>query len=75
MMRFAVGQSDGNTTVYVVQGDQAFDLTSILPEVGGDLSALAANADLRDKASALTDLGVGIPVADIEFFPRMNSAG
>ena len=75
MMRFAVGQSDGNTTVYVVQGDQAFDLTSILPGVGGDLSALAANADLRDKASALTDLGVGIPVADIEFALPIASPG
>ena len=75
MMRFAVGQSDGNTTVYMVQGDQAFDLTSILPEVGDDLSALAANAGLRDKASALTDLGVGIPVADIEFALPIASPG
>jgi len=66
-MRFAVGQGNDGNTVYLIQGEQAFDLTTMIPEVGRDLAALAASPELREKVSGITDLGAGSSVADLKF--------
>ena len=64
-MRLLVGQVAGTQSIYLVKGDEAFNLTAVLPEVGSDLSALAADVVLQARASGLTDLGAAVAVADI----------
>ncbi|MFY0692207.1 MAG: fumarylacetoacetate hydrolase family protein [Paracoccaceae bacterium] len=64
-MRFIVGQVADTTAVFLVKGDDAYDLSSKFPEVGPDLAALAADPALMKSISAATDLGAAVPVADI----------
>ena len=64
-MRLLVGQVAGTQSIYLVRGDEAFNLTAVLPEVGSDLSALAADVSLQARASGLTDLGAAVAVSDI----------
>lgn len=64
-MRLLVGQVAGTQSIYLVRGDEAFNLTAVLPEVGSDLSALAADVSLQTRASGLTDLGAAVAVSDI----------
>ncbi|MFT5796901.1 MAG: 2-keto-4-pentenoate hydratase/2-oxohepta-3-ene-1,7-dioic acid hydratase in catechol pathway [Candidatus Azotimanducaceae bacterium] len=64
-MRLLVGQVAGTQSIYLVKGDDAFNLTAALPEVGSDLSALAADPALQARAGGLTDLGAAVAVADI----------
>jgi 2-keto-4-pentenoate hydratase/2-oxohepta-3-ene-1,7-dioic acid hydratase in catechol pathway len=64
-MRLIVGHVAGTQSVYLAKGDNAFNLTTALPEVGKDLSAMAADADLQARAASLSDLGAAIKVSDI----------
>lgn len=64
-MRLLVGQVAGTQSIYLLKGDEAFNLTAVLPEVGLDLLALAADVALQARASGLTDLGAAVAVADI----------
>jgi len=64
-MRLLVGSVAGARAVYRVQGDEAYNLTALLPDVGVDLTALCRDAGLAGTAAALTDLGPATPVADI----------
>ncbi|MEL6523608.1 MAG: fumarylacetoacetate hydrolase family protein [Pseudomonadota bacterium] len=53
-MRFLVGTVEGTQNVFAIQGDKAINLTSALPEVGSDLTALAGSRDLVEKAKAVS---------------------
>jgi 2-keto-4-pentenoate hydratase/2-oxohepta-3-ene-1,7-dioic acid hydratase in catechol pathway len=64
-MRLMVGHVAGTQSVYLVKGDDAFNLTAALPEIGQDLAALAGDANLQSRAAAATDLGAAIAVANI----------
>ena len=64
-MRFLVGHSGEGTTAYIVDGDQAYDLSSKFPEVGADLSELARNPSLRERVRSATGLGDPTPVSAI----------
>lgn len=63
-MRFLVGTLDGATSVFAVTGDTAINLSAALPQIGHDLSALAANPDLVAQAAAVSD-ATAIPVSAI----------
>ncbi|MDA8746758.1 fumarylacetoacetate hydrolase family protein [Litoreibacter sp.] len=61
-MRFMVGTVDGAQSVYLVKGDQAFNLTTSVAGVGQDLTALARDPALQAKVDATADLGAAIGV-------------
>ncbi|MCB1407432.1 MAG: fumarylacetoacetate hydrolase family protein, partial [Rhodobacteraceae bacterium] len=64
-MRFLVGTVGGVQSVFAVNGDTATNLTTSLPEVGSDLSALTASPDLMAKAADPAKHGDTLAVADI----------
>ncbi|MEL6516241.1 MAG: fumarylacetoacetate hydrolase family protein [Pseudomonadota bacterium] len=63
-MRFLVGTVGGDTSVFAVTGDKAVNLSAALPQVGRDLSALAASPTLVERAASVSDTGA-IAVGDI----------
>ena len=63
-MRLLVGDFAGERAVFAVTGQNAINLTSALPEIGLDLSSLAADPGLVDKARALRSPET-VPVSDI----------
>lgn len=64
-MRFIVGKTEETTSVFLIRDNDAFDLTANVPEVGNDLSGLAADPALRTKVAAATDLGAVVPLGNI----------
>lgn len=64
-MRFLVGHAQGAKSVFVVRGDEACNLSAVLPGVGSDLAALVADPGLLAAARALTDLGPAVAVSAI----------
>ncbi|MEO1549234.1 MAG: fumarylacetoacetate hydrolase family protein [Pseudomonadota bacterium] len=69
-MRYLVGSIGATQCVFSVNGDQATNLTELVPEIGTDLSALAASDALQAKARdaqgpsvALADITPALPVA------------
>ena len=48
-MKFLVGSDTGQTSVFVVNGDEAVNLTALLPEVGSDLMGLISTPSLMDQ--------------------------
>ncbi|MEP4199075.1 MAG: fumarylacetoacetate hydrolase family protein [Aliishimia sp.] len=64
-MRFLVGQGQNGTSVFLIKGTDAFDVTAHMPEVGQDLAALAANPTLSAKIAAVSDLGPSISLDSI----------
>jgi 2-keto-4-pentenoate hydratase/2-oxohepta-3-ene-1,7-dioic acid hydratase in catechol pathway len=64
-MRFIVGKTGNASTVYLIKGDDAYDLTAKYPQVGSDLSALAADPALQKKVASAADLGAPVPVSSI----------
>ena len=56
-MRFVVGRTSDGPSVFLVRGNEAFNLSKGLVEVGNDLGPLAAEPDLLAKVESLTDLG------------------
>ena len=70
-MRFLVGQTASNDTphVYLVEGEQAFDLTAQDASIGADLSALISRQSLdglsaAGKPLAVADITPALPVAN-----------
>ena len=63
-MRLLVGSVGGAQSVFALTGEMATNLTAALPEIGSDLAALAASADLMDKARSV-DAPADVPVANI----------
>lgn len=64
-MRFLVGNVENVQSVFAVKGDTARNLTSAVPEIGQDLSRLAASPALLAKAKALSLNGDAVAVSDI----------
>jgi 2-keto-4-pentenoate hydratase/2-oxohepta-3-ene-1,7-dioic acid hydratase in catechol pathway len=64
-MRFLVGTVDDVQSVFAVDGDQAVNITAVAPEIGDDLSALAANPELVERARAALETGERIPQSAI----------
>ena len=64
-MRFIVGKTGNASTVYLIKGDDAYDLTAKYPQVGSDLSALAADPALQKKVASAADLGAPVPASSI----------
>lgn len=64
-MRFLVGTVGDVQSVFAVEGDQATNLTAVAPEIGHDLSALAANPELVERAKEALEAGKRIPLSDI----------
>ena len=56
-MRFLVGRTPDGPSVFLVKGDEAFNLSERLAEVGSDLGSLAADPELLAVVDSLTDLG------------------
>lgn len=64
-MRFLVGTVGDEQSVFAVEGDQATNLTAVAPEIGQDLSALAANPELGQRTKEALEAGKRIPLSDI----------
>ncbi|MEP3331497.1 fumarylacetoacetate hydrolase family protein [Sedimentitalea sp.] len=64
-MRFIVGKTEETTSVFLIRDNDAYDLTANIPEIGNDLSGLAADPALRKKVAAATDLGAVVPLGNI----------
>ncbi len=64
-MRFLVGSTGDTRAVFVVVGEEAFNLTARLPQVGEDLSKLAGDAALMAEARELSDLGAAVALGEI----------
>lgn len=64
-MRFLVGSLGGSQSVFAVKDDMAVNLTSLVPDVGSDLSALVSDPALVADAAAARDAGTFVPVSEI----------
>jgi 2-keto-4-pentenoate hydratase/2-oxohepta-3-ene-1,7-dioic acid hydratase in catechol pathway len=64
-MRFLVGTVGNVQSVFAVDGDRATNLSSAVPEIGHDLSALAASPALMEQAKAALGTGPTVAVSDI----------
>ncbi len=64
-MRFLVGTVGDVQSVFAVEGDQATNLTSAVPEIGRDLSALTASPELLDRAKGALGKGETVALSDI----------
>lgn len=64
-MRFMVGSVGQETSVFLVSGDQAINLTSAMPEVGDDLCSLIADPSLASRAEAAAKGAAPVSVSDI----------
>ncbi|MGI9368633.1 MAG: fumarylacetoacetate hydrolase family protein [Ruegeria sp.] len=63
-MRFLVGTLDGRKSVFAVTGSEAVNLSAALPQIGDDLSAIAANPGLMADAASVSDANK-VAVSDI----------
>jgi len=70
-MRFMVGSDGGPQSVYLVKGDEAFNLTSAIPAIGADLMALAGDLELQSQISAAA---LDAPVAVNSITPALPIA-
>ncbi len=64
-MRFIVGMSGGQKSVFAVNGDKAVNLSRAVPEVGTDLMALTGDAGLMDRVMGMDLSGADVAVSDI----------
>ncbi len=64
-MKFMVGAVSGQKSVFVVTGDGAVNLTSLMPDVGDDLMGLINNPGLMDQVADKIDGASTIPVDSI----------
>ena len=71
-MKYLVGETGEGTAVFVVQGEKAFNLTALKPEIGGDLAELIANPMLVESlgrviamapAQAVSEITPALPLA------------
>lgn len=64
-MRFLVGAIECVQSVFVVNGSTATDLTSAIPEIGRDLSALVGYPDLQARVTGMLGKGRTVDASDI----------
>jgi 2-keto-4-pentenoate hydratase/2-oxohepta-3-ene-1,7-dioic acid hydratase in catechol pathway len=61
-MKLIVGSAGGSKSVFLVRGDDAYDLGTVFPAIGQDLSALIEDPALMLAIAAAGDLGAAVPV-------------
>lgn len=64
-MRLLVGSIAEKQGIFAVEGDRAVDLTEAVPELGSDLAAMIADAELMRRAEAAAQGDKRVDVADI----------
>lgn len=64
-MKFLVGAVSGETAVFGVDGDEAVNLTALMPEIGSDLMGLIHAPGLMDQVAAQMADAPKVAVADI----------
>ena len=64
-MKYLVGETSGGTSVFVVQGDKAVNLTALDAAVGPDLMALINDPSLAKSLSAKMDSAAQVDVSSI----------
>lgn len=64
-MKFLVGSSADQTSVFVVNGTEAVNLTAVMPEVGSDLMGLINNPALMGQIAAKTKDASSVAVDSI----------
>lgn len=64
-MKFLVGSASGQNEVYVVDGEEAVNLTALMPDVGADLMGLINNPTMMGKITAKIEGAPRTPVASI----------
>jgi len=64
-MQFIVGRADRDEALYLIKGDQAFDLTARFPGIGQDLWGVIGSPERMTEIAAADDLGPPITTAAI----------
>lgn len=64
-MKFLVGETSDGTSVFVVNGDKAVNISALDPAVGPDLMGLIANPGLSDALSDKIAAASAVPVASV----------
>ena len=64
-MKYLVGETSEGTSVFVVKGDEAVNITALNAEIGSDLTALISNPALADSVSDQISEADTVPVDSI----------
>ena len=64
-MKFLVGETSEGTSVFVVKGDEAVNITALNAEIGSDLTGLISNPALADSVAAQISDAATVPVDSI----------
>ncbi len=64
-MKYLVGETPEGTSVFVVKGDEAVNITALNAEIGSDLTALISNPALADSVSDQISEADTVPVDSI----------
>lgn len=64
-MKYLVGETSEGTSVFVVKGDEAVNITALNAEIGSDLTALISNPALADSVSDQISKADRVPVDSI----------
>ena len=64
-MKYLVGETSEGTSVFVVKGDEAVNITALNAEIGSDLTGLIANPALADSVAAQISEAATVPVDSI----------
>ena len=64
-MKYLVGETSEGTSVFVVKGDEAVNITALNSEIGSDLTALISNPALADSVSDQISEADTVPVDSI----------
>lgn len=64
-MKYLVGETSEGTSVFVVKGDEAVNITALNAEIGSDLTALISNPALADSVSDQISKADTVPVDSI----------
>lgn len=64
-MKYLVGETSEGTSVFVVKGDEAVNITALNAEIGSDLTALISNPALADSVSNQISEADTVPVDSI----------
>ena len=64
-MKYLVGETSEGTSVFVVKGDEAVNITALNAEIGAELTALISNPALADSDSNQISEADTVPVDSI----------
>lgn len=64
-MKYLVGETSEGTSVFVVSGKKAVNISALSADVGADLTGVIANPSLAESLSAQIENALSVPVASI----------